>query len=77
MVKMAGKGGKQKSSPGLKRASKASTKLKYKRQFIRTFENKLRRVRRSNGPEAAKAYQSQYSLAAHKAATEKSNVLLS
>lgn len=39
-----------------KRASKPHTKAKYKVQFGRTYNNKLRRIRRSNGPEAAAAY---------------------
>ena len=33
-----------------------ANKTKYARQFGRTYDNKLRRVRKSNGPEAAAAY---------------------
>jgi hypothetical protein len=46
------KGGK--GAPKLKRA--ARNKSKYARQFARTFKNKLRRVRHSNGEAAASRY---------------------
>lgn len=48
------KGGK--GSPKLKRSSRHRTK--YALQFARTFKNKLRRVRRCNGEDAARRYAS-------------------
>ena len=47
-----------KKSPKLNRSSKHKTK--YQLRYARTFRNKLRRVRKSNGPEAALAYQRAY-----------------
>lgn len=49
-----------KSSPKIKRAGRANTKAKYAAQVRRTFRNKLRRVRKHNGPAAAKAYVEKY-----------------
>ncbi len=43
----------KKGAPKLKRAGRASNKAKYAAQFQRTYRNKLRRIRRSNGPNAA------------------------
>lgn len=57
---MAGKDKKQKSSPCLKRSGRQNTKAKYAAQYRRTFRNKLRRVRKHNGPAAAKAYVEKY-----------------
>lgn len=47
---------KQKGSPKLKRSGKPATKARYAAQRRRTFENKLRRVRKHNGEEAARIY---------------------
>lgn len=47
-----------KKSPKLNRS--ARHKVKYQLQYARTFRNKLRRIRESNGPDAALAYQRAY-----------------
>lgn len=52
--------GGQKSSPKLRRSGKPSIKSRYKQQFMRTYKNKLRRVRKHNGEAAAVEYQKKY-----------------
>lgn len=49
-------GKKQKGSPKLRRSGRPATKARYAAQRRRTFENKLRRVRKHNGEEAARVY---------------------
>ena len=48
------KGGK--GAPKLKRAGTLHSKHKYSSQFLRTYKNKLRRVRKCNGEAAAQKY---------------------
>ena len=55
------KKGTPKGSPKLKRSGRVASKGKYAGQWLRTFRNKLRRVRRCNGPLAAVAYERAFS----------------